>query len=152
MAISTRNLIGLLPISEDIRQANYYVDEDNVIIESVADYLNRVPIQVRVPGAFVVILSSSRYPNTRSISLENFAVELSSYTVKHYYFNFGVTNDCFIEFKSDTMSFEDGARKTGRDAGIYKSISFDDDYTYYCVKGGIAGVAIWKKIAMTSTL
>lgn len=47
--------------------------------------------------------------------------------------------------------FTEGIRQTGVDAGIFKQISFTDDYTYYCVRGGAAGQAIWKKTILFQT-
>jgi hypothetical protein len=48
--------------------------------------------------------------------------------------------------------FTTGEKITGRDAGIYLSISITDDYLYVCVTGGEAGVAVWKKSLMFQSI
>lgn len=44
-----------------------------------------------------------------------------------------------------------GSKQTGTDAGIFGELSIVDDYAYLCVYGGIAGVAIWKRITLFNT-
>ena len=55
----------------------------------------------------------------------------------------------FLGWKS--LIFLTGAKKTGVDAGTTQSISFTDDYVYFCVQGGDAGTAIWKKALLYQT-
>jgi hypothetical protein len=51
----------------------------------------------------------------------------------------------------NALMFTTGEKKTGRDAGIYQQLSFTDDYIYFCVFGGLAGTAIWKKTLLFQT-
>ena len=44
-----------------------------------------------------------------------------------------------------------GAKQTGIDAGVQGQISITDDYGYFCVTGGPAGTAIWKKFILFQT-
>ena len=44
-----------------------------------------------------------------------------------------------------------GAKQTGIDAGVQGQISITDDYGYFCVTGGPAGIAIWKKFILFQT-
>ena len=44
-----------------------------------------------------------------------------------------------------------GAKQTGLDAGVQGQISITDDYGYFCVTGGPAGTAIWKKFILFQT-
>lgn len=52
----------------------------------------------------------------------------------------------FLDWKNDM--FTTGEKITGRDAGLLDQESRTDDYIYKCVKGGDAGVAIWKKFVL----
>ena len=55
----------------------------------------------------------------------------------------------FLGWRS--LVFLMGEKKTGVDAGTVQSISFTDDYVYFCVQGGDAGTAIWKKALLYQT-
>jgi len=44
-----------------------------------------------------------------------------------------------------------GSKTTGIDAGVQGQISITDDYGYFCVTGGPAGTAIWKKFILFQT-
>jgi len=43
-----------------------------------------------------------------------------------------------------------GAKATGVDAGTLGQICIDDDYIYVCTTGGGVGVAVWKRVAITT--
>jgi len=43
-------------------------------------------------------------------------------------------------------------KRTGIDGGFFGEMSIMDDYLYVCVKAGGAGVAIWKKTLLFTTL
>jgi len=55
----------------------------------------------------------------------------------------------FLAWKN--VTFLTGAKKTGEDAGTSPSISFTDDYVYFCVQGGDAENTIWKKALLFQT-
>jgi len=40
-----------------------------------------------------------------------------------------------------------GARYTGEDPGMLNEMSKDDDYFYFCIHPGVAGEAVWRRIA-----
>jgi hypothetical protein len=44
-----------------------------------------------------------------------------------------------------------GEKATGVDAGVAGQISITDDYGYFCVTGGPAGIAVWKKFILFQT-
>lgn len=52
---------------------------------------------------------------------------------------------------SAMVEFTTGAKKTGIDSGTFGEISITDDYAYFCVLGGVAGVAKWKKVPLFNT-
>lgn len=55
----------------------------------------------------------------------------------------------FITWRDTMITY--GEKSSARDAGKTKQISFSDDYMYFCVLGGIAGSAIWKKTLLFQT-
>lgn len=56
----------------------------------------------------------------------------------------------FLAWKN--VMFLEGEKRTGVDAGELHAESVTDDYLYKCVKGGEAGVAVWKKILLFQSL
>lgn len=61
------------------------------------------------------------------------------------------SGDAEILNKPTVPSYSTGVKTTGVDAGELYDVSTTDDYMYVCVLGGIAGVAIWKKIILYQT-
>ena len=56
----------------------------------------------------------------------------------------------FLAWK--TLMYLEGEKRTGVDAGELHAESVTDDYLYKCIKGGEAGVAVWKKILLFQSL
>lgn len=63
----------------------------------------------------------------------------------------GTEQDFINSLKGTAGNVFEGARSSATDAGTFGDISLTDDYTYFCVKSGSAGNAIWKKSVMFIT-
>ena len=65
--------------------------------------------------------------------------------------NTGTEQDFLDSLKGTAGTVFEGAKSSAVDAGSFGDISVTDDYTYFCVKTGSAGNAIWKKSIMFLT-
>ena len=63
----------------------------------------------------------------------------------------GTEQDFLNSLKGTAGTVFEGAKSSAIDAGSFGDISVTDDYTYFCVKAGSAGNAIWKKSIMFLT-
>jgi len=63
----------------------------------------------------------------------------------------GTEQDFLNSLKGTAGNVFEGARSSATDAETFGDISLTDDYTYFCVKSGSSGNAIWKKSVMFIT-
>ena len=109
-------IAGLTPTPFDGRTCNYRIEGDYAVIESIADYLNRVNINLRLPGVLITILASTSHPDTEYHILESFTEIVKEYDVKQYYFDGGVEDDDFVEFVNNASNVHAQNTDTGTTA------------------------------------
>lgn len=95
----------------DVKLCNFYHSLDQVIVETIPEYLARTTIYERVPGITVTILyPKDGYVIPASYPITTFKDFLSNFIVKQYAFIDGIEDDKFVELisnyhiESDTLT------------------------------------------------
>lgn len=91
------NFTVLTHESADSKAVNIRSHQDNVIIESIPDYLARVKKGIRVPGMMVVIVNNPNNPVTVTTTEALFDTVLRDYTNTYYAFIGGIRDEDFKE-------------------------------------------------------
>lgn len=86
-----------LPTRFDAKLCNTYVDGDNIIIETKAQYLLRVTTNIRVPGVNVTMLTpKSGYTSLGTYPLSEYHAVLANFEIVNYTFKGGIGDANFV--------------------------------------------------------
>ena len=101
------SLVLLQPTPADAKSCNWYVSGGNVVIETIKQYLERVPVKQRSPEDDVTML----FPKSGYESLGVYTVAefkggiLSNFEGKKYAFVGGLTDDNFIALSRNDKNY-----------------------------------------------
>ena len=94
------SIFALLGTPRDAKSVNYYQYRNSVIVESVADYLDRIIAGTRSAGAQVtMLLPKAGYEPLASYTKPEFASALVNFDTKYYTFIGGLADVNFVEIE-----------------------------------------------------
>ena len=100
----------LVPTGFDAKLCNTYIEGANIVIETIAEYLIRIPEPIRSPGIPVTMLLPKEGQSAGTFPIQTYKDIIVNYDIKYYTFVDGVGDDDFQE------------------------ISFGDNYEYWSLQ------------------
>lgn len=89
--ISTQRLV-IIPTPFDAKRCNYYIDGNNVVIETIAEYLLRVIPDIRDNNLISMYIPKDGYTSLGIYPIANFDAILSNFDTKIYAFVGGLSD------------------------------------------------------------
>ena len=92
------SIYTLLNAPSDAKSCNFYHREYKVVIETIAEYLERIIAEERVPGVIVTMLiPKDGYTAEHSYLIADLDATLANFDIKYYHFKEGIADADFVE-------------------------------------------------------
>ena len=93
--------LAAIPTPFDAKLCNFYIEGSYIVIESIAEYLERVDEYIRIPEVTITMLMPKEGASFGTYPIEEFAVVSENFEGHQYAFVGGLTNENFIEVGSN---------------------------------------------------